>query len=79
MSQAEIADNKWEVESTKPPIMTAGGIAQIVMMGGFSLFFGYVLVFSVIGAVSPKQDSALEAQYKAKLGGGEAAAAPAEE
>ncbi len=79
MSSAEIADNKWEVESTKPPVVTAAGIAQILLMGMFGLFFLYILIMSVVGIVSPKQEGSLEQKYKEKLEHGGAATAPAEE
>jgi|GEM_PF-1628524 len=82
MSAAEIADNKWELSSTKPPVGSASGIAQILLMGGFAVFFVWIIVFSVIAIVTPKaEDSGLAGQYK-DMGvegadGGEAAA-PAE-
>lgn len=77
MSAAEIADNKWEAESTKPPIITPGGLAQILLMGLFGLFFVFILINSVIAIVTPHQESDLESQYKEKLGSGEGAPAEA--
>jgi hypothetical protein len=82
MSAAEIADNKWELESTKAPTATPTGLAQIVMFGGFALFFGWIIAFSVVGIVTPKpEDGGLAGQYKnmKAAGAGEAEAAPAEE
>jgi len=67
MSAAEIADNKWESDSTKPPVITAAGIAQILLMGMFGLFFLYILIMSVVGIVTPHEDGALEQKYKEKL------------
>lgn len=67
MSSAEIADNKWEVESTKPPVITPGGIAQVLLMSMFGLFFLYILLMSIVGIVSPHEDGALEQKYKEKL------------
>lgn len=64
MSSAEIADNKWELQATKPPVGNATGILQLVMMGGFIVMFGYLLVYSVIGIVTPKKEGGLADQYK---------------
>jgi hypothetical protein len=76
MSASEIADNKWELTSAKPPVVTVSGLSQIVMMIGFTIFFGYMLAFSLIGAFGPKREGGLEQQYKAMSERG-AAAAPA--
>lgn len=65
MSAAEIADNKWELSATKPPVGTIPGIAQIVLMSGFALFFTWIIVSSFIGIVTPKDaDQGLAAQYE---------------
>lgn len=65
MSAAEIADNKWELESTKPPLKSASGIGQIVLMGGFICLFGWLIGSSVIGILSPKaEDGGLAGSYK---------------
>jgi hypothetical protein len=50
MSVAEIQDNKWEVEASKPPIKTVGAVGSVVMMAGFALFFIAVLIGAVIGS-----------------------------
>lgn len=50
MSLAEIQDNKWEVEATKPPVTNPAAIGIIIMMTCFSLFFVAVIIGSVIGA-----------------------------
>jgi hypothetical protein len=50
MSVAEIQDNKWELEVTKPPVTNPGAIGIIVMMIGFSMFFLFMIVGSVIGS-----------------------------
>jgi hypothetical protein len=73
MSTAEIGDNKWEVQASKPPIGTAGGLLQLLMIGSFSLLFGWIAVNSVVGIVTPKKNdiSSIEAQFKK----GDAAAA----
>lgn len=85
MSAAEIADNKWELESTKPPVSSLSGLTQILLMGGFALFFTLIVVGSLVGIVTPKpEDGGLAGQYKdmgvsGKGGKQEAPAAAAEE
>jgi hypothetical protein len=65
MSSAEIADNKWELQASKPPVGSASGIVQLLLMAGFVGIFGYLIVFSIIGAVTPKkEDGGLAGQYK---------------
>ncbi len=61
---SEIADNKWEASAAKPPVTTIPAIAQILMMGGFSLFFLWVLIYSLIGAFGPDKGGDLEERYK---------------
>lgn len=62
---AEIADNKWELSSTKPPINSVIGIAQVVMMVSFSLFFGWLVLASVAALfMSPSNELTLEQQYQ---------------
>ncbi len=73
MSSSEIADNKWELEASKPPITTPGALAQIVIVGSFSLVFLWILSFSVLGIVSPKKKTMAD-----KYGEMNAEAAPAE-
>jgi hypothetical protein len=72
MSAAEIADNKWEMESTKPPVTSLAGIAQIVLMSGFALFFTLVVVGSLVGLVSPKSEGLAGEYSKMRAGGGAA-------
>lgn len=50
MSVAEIQDNKWELEATKAPVTNPSAIGIILMMIGFSLFFLFMIVGSVIGS-----------------------------
>lgn len=64
MSTSEIADNKWEVEASKPPIFTAGGLAHVTFFVGFIAVFGYIFANSVIALVTPKQESSLGEMYK---------------
>ncbi|PRQ04872.1 hypothetical protein [Enhygromyxa salina] len=56
MSLAEIQDNKWEVESIKPPVTNPASIGIIIMMGGFALFFVAVIIGSVIGSFTETQE-----------------------
>lgn len=49
MSAAEIQDNKWEVQASKPNFLTVGAIGAILMMGGFVLFFVALIIGSVQG------------------------------
>jgi hypothetical protein len=64
MSSAEIADNKWELQASKPPVGGVGGILQLLLMAGFVGVFGYLILFSIIGAVTPaKEGSGLANSY----------------
>ena len=64
MSASEIADNKWELQASKPQMASAGGIVQILLMVGFVSIFGYLITFSIIGAVTPKTEDGLVNKYK---------------
>jgi len=65
MSAAEIADNKWELQSTKPELKSVSGVMQMVLMGGFIVMFGWLIVNSIIGIVTPKsEDGGLAGSYK---------------
>jgi len=55
MSAADIADNKWELTATKPPLTTPAGLAQIALMGFFGLFFLWIVGFAAMGIVMPKK------------------------
>jgi hypothetical protein len=63
MSAAEIADNRWELQATKPPVTSPGGIAQILLMGGFAVFFVWIFIGSVQGMVMEKGEG-LAGEYK---------------
>ena len=63
MSAAEIADNKWELSATKPPVGTAASMAQMLLMGAFALFFVWIIVFSVIAIVTPPTEGSLADDY----------------
>lgn len=49
MSIAEIQDNKWEVQASRPNLLTPAAIGGILMMGGFILFFVALIIGSVQG------------------------------
>ncbi len=77
MSSAEIGNNKWELDASRPPVLTPFGMAQIGIIGVFGLFFGWMLLQAVVAIVTPHEKSDLEK----RIGGmNEAApaAAPAE-
>ena len=50
MSAAEIQDNKWEVQASKPNFFSPAAIGAIIMMAGFILFFVALIIGSVQGA-----------------------------
>ena len=65
MSASEIADNKWELQSTKPPLGSAGGVLQLLLMVGFVGLFGWLIVSSIIGIITEKKEGgSLADQYK---------------
>lgn len=75
MSAAEIQDNKWEVQASKPNLTSVASIGGIIMMSGFILFFVALIIGSVQGAFTETQGLKVDKD----LGSGEAApAAPAE-
>ncbi len=61
---AEIADNKWELESTKPPVKSAGAIGQILLIGGLAVFFLVIIVSALLAIVNPPEGNTLADQYK---------------
>lgn len=63
MSAAEIADNRWEVSASKPPITSPAGIGMLLVMSGFGLFFVWIMVGSVQGMIMPKSEG-LAGEYK---------------
>lgn len=61
---SEIADNKWEVQASKPPVATAGGMLQLLMIAGFAGLFVYIAIMSVVAITTPKAGNSLEEQFK---------------
>jgi hypothetical protein len=55
MTVADIQDNKWERESIRPPIRSAGAIGVIIMMTCFALFFVAIIIGSVVGSFTDTQ------------------------
>ena len=74
MSLAEIQDNKWEVESIKPPVTNPGAIGIILLMSGFVLFFVAITIGAVIGSFTDTQEMNFDKVQRDDGG----AAAPAE-
>jgi hypothetical protein len=50
MSAAEIQDNRWEAQASKPNFFSVGAIGAILMMTGLCVFFLWLIVGSVRGA-----------------------------
>ncbi len=74
MSIAEIQDNKWEVQASKPNLTSVASIGGIVMMTGFILFF----VALIIGAVRGTFTDSDGLKVDQGVGSGEKAAPAAE-
>lgn len=72
MSVAEIQDNKWEVEASKPPLKNVASIGVIIMMSCFILFFVWVIINSVIGSFT--ETSEMDFSKKQKVETAEPAA-----
>jgi hypothetical protein len=62
MSVAEIQDNKWELEATKAPVTNPAAIGVIIMMFGFSCFFVFIIIGSVIGSFTDTQTMNFESK-----------------
>ncbi|MEZ4428685.1 MAG: hypothetical protein R3A51_13465 [Nannocystaceae bacterium] len=77
MSASEIADNKWELEASRPPVKSLGAIAQIAVVGSFALIFGWILTFSLMGIFGSKKES-LADRYGEMTADGKAAPAAGE-
>lgn len=74
MSNAEIADNKWEAQAAKPPIYTVTAISQLIMIAVLAFIFVWLLKGSLQGIFGEKRDGLAEAFGKMT---NEAAEAPA--
>lgn len=78
MSAAEIADNKWELQATKPPVSNFSGMSQIILMLGFTGLFLWMFGFSLMGIIMPKQEGLADQYSKMGVEGTQSAEAPAE-
>ncbi|MCY1060311.1 hypothetical protein [Nannocystis sp. SCPEA4] len=76
MSTSEIADNKWELEASRPPIATIGGIIQIAVVGLFACLFVWMMSFSLQGIFGARRET-LADQYSRLTVDGKPAPAPA--
>ena len=66
MSVAEIQDNKWELEATKPPLKSPASIGIIIMMGGFALFFIAVIIGAVVGSFTDTEEMNFDKVHREK-------------
>ena len=62
MSASEIADNKWELEASKPPVSNVGGILQILIIVFFAGLFLWMMMFTFQGIFGSKR-ATLADQY----------------
>ncbi|MBZ5713419.1 hypothetical protein [Nannocystis pusilla] len=76
MSASEIADNKWELEASKPPISDVGGILQIVVVAFFAALFGWMLMFTFQGIFGSKRETLADAYGNLTVDGKKAPEAP---
>lgn len=77
MSASEIADNKWELEASKPPVSDVGGILQIVVVGFFAALFAWMLMFTFQGIFGTKRETLADTYGHLTVDGKKADAAPA--
>lgn len=70
MSSAEIADNKWELEASKPPVSTAAGILQVLLLVAFAGVFIWILIFTFRGIFGEKKESLADQYGKMTVEGG---------
>lgn len=70
MSMSEIADNKWEVQASKPPTSTVPAIFQILLIGSFAAVFAWILMFSVQGIFGAKRETLADSYGKMGVEGG---------
>jgi hypothetical protein len=78
MSAAEIQDNKWEVQASKPNFFSIAAIGAILMMAGFCLFFIALIIGSVQGTFTESTGMVVDKDAAAKEASDKEAAAAAE-
>lgn len=64
MSTAEIADNRWEVEATKVEATNPAGLAQLILVGIFSVFFVGVALVAVYSLFAGPSEGSMEEMFK---------------
>lgn len=64
MSTAEIADNRWEVEATKVQATDPAGLAQLILVAIFSVFFVGVALVAVYSLFAGPQEGSMEQMFK---------------
>lgn len=74
MSAAEIQDNKWEVQASKPNLLNPAAIGAILMMTGFILFFVALIIGSVQGTFTESGGMVVDKDAAAKEKADKAAA-----
>lgn len=57
MSNAEIADNKWEVHAAKPPISNIAAVSQLLMMLALTGVFLYLFQGTLQGIFGEKRET----------------------
>ncbi|MCY1066735.1 hypothetical protein OV090_18315 [Nannocystis sp. RBIL2] len=77
MSASEIADNKWELQASKPPVSDVGGILQIIVVGAFTLMFAWMMLFTFQGIFGSKRESLADQYGNLTVDGKKKEAAPA--
>lgn len=79
MSASEIADNKWELEASKPPIANPGGIVQVIVVTFFAGIFVWMMTFTMTGIFGSKRETLADAYGNLTVDGKKKADAPAAE
>jgi len=79
MSASEIADNKWELEASKPPVSDTGGILQILVVGFFAALFGWMMLFTFQGIFGAKRETLADQYGNLTVDGKKAPPKPAAE
>ena len=76
MSASEIADNKWEVEASKPPVTNTGGILQILVVTFFAGLFAWMMLFTFQGIFGAKRATMADTYGNLTVDGKKKEAAP---
>jgi hypothetical protein len=76
MSASEIADNKWELEASKPPITNLGGIVQVIVVTFFAGVFAWMMLFTFQGIFGSKRETLADAYGNLTVDGKKKVEAP---